>query len=336
MGSGERLLVIRDYGVRIGVRKGMIVIRDHNGGKQEVSVNDIDSIVIATSGVTITSNAVRFLMDNNVDIVFLDSRGLPIGRIYPPYVNRTVETRIEQYRSHFNGLYLQIAKAILYSKLANQAGFMKYLARRLGVESFREAYYDIIGLFKEIAGLDDMELDELRKRIINIEARAAVKYWQAVTYLVKPGETGFTGRNQLSKDMFNVSLNYLYGVLYKDAWKAIVLAGLDPYLGYIHVERSGKPVLVFDFVEMFRVSCVDFPLSMAFYKGFRINVEDGRIPYKDRVKLIEIYKKNMERKIGVNGGKERLPLHRALKKTAFQLAKAVREKTAFEGFVEDW
>jgi len=332
--GGFKELFVTGYGVKIYVRKGMIVIRDADGNKVEYAPREIGSLVIASGGVTITSKAVRVLMEAAADIVFLDSHGLPIGHVYPPYINRTVDTRKAQYMSLFNGLYEQIAKTIVYSKIANQAGYLKYLARKLGDEAYRETYYDILDVAGEIDELGDLELEDLRRELILIEAKAARLYWSAIAYYL-PDDIGFNGRDQSGGDQFNVSLNYLYGILYKEAWKALVLAGLDPYLGYVHVERSGRPVLVFDFVEMFRVSFVDYPLSHAFYKGLRVDVENKLLSHESRVELVKIFRKNMERKTGYNRG-ERTVLSRALKRVAFDLAGALREKHLFKGFIEDW
>ncbi len=333
--SYSKDVVVTGYGVSIGIRKKMLVIRDRDGSKQEFSPRTLRSLIIASSGVSITSRAVRFLMDAGVDIVFLDSHGLPIGRIYPPFINRTVDTRIKQYRVYDTEFGYGIAKTIAYSKIANQAGHVKYYARRLADESLRSTYYSILEELGKIEEIEAADLGSLRKEIVAIEAKAAQKYWFAIARILPRG-IGFNGRNQAGRDPFNLSLNYLYGVLYREAWRVLVLAGLDPYLGYIHVERSGKPVLAFDYVEMFRVSCVDYPLTKAFYKGWKPVVdENGVIDYSSRVELIKLFKDNMERRVGYNR-KERGRLDNVFKRIAFELASCVRDYKEFKGFIEDW
>ncbi len=59
-------------------------------------------------------------------------------------------------------------------------------------------------------------------------------------------------------DPFNVLLNYGYGILYGSAWGTILNAGLEPFAGFVHVDRAGKPSLVLDFVEEFRQPIVDW------------------------------------------------------------------------------
>ena len=55
----------------------------------------------------------------------------------------------------------------------------------------------------------------------------------------------------------NALLNYGYGILYSQVWSALTLAGLEPFAGFLHVDRPGKPSLVLDFIEEFRQPIVD-------------------------------------------------------------------------------
>jgi CRISPR-associated protein Cas1 len=72
---------------------------------------------------------------------------------------------------------------------------------------------------------------------------------------VPAGWEGRTGRG--ATDPVNAALNYGYGILYGQVERAVVLAGLDPYAGFIHADRPGKPSLVLDLVEEFRAPAVD-------------------------------------------------------------------------------
>ncbi|MFA5750626.1 MAG: CRISPR-associated endonuclease Cas1, partial [Candidatus Shapirobacteria bacterium] len=52
-------------------------------------------------------------------------------------------------------------------------------------------------------------------------------------------------------------LNYGYGILYNEVERAVLFAGLDPHVGMLHSDRYGKPSLVLDLVEEFRVPIID-------------------------------------------------------------------------------
>ena len=69
-----------------------------------------------------------------------------------------------------------------------------------------------------------------------------------------PEKYKFKGRSrQPAKDAFNAVLNYCYGILYSRIEKACILAGLDPYVGFLHTDNYNKKSLVFDLIEPFRI-----------------------------------------------------------------------------------
>jgi CRISPR-associated protein Cas1 len=72
-------------------------------------------------------------------------------------------------------------------------------------------------------------------------------------------------------------LNYGYGILYNEVERLCLYVGLDPYLGLYHSERYGKPALVLDLVEEFRVPIVDMALFPLF-----INMEINKRKYFEK------------------------------------------------------
>jgi CRISPR-associated protein Cas1 len=52
-------------------------------------------------------------------------------------------------------------------------------------------------------------------------------------------------------------LNYGYGILESEVWRAVHFADLDPYGGFLHADRPGKPSLVLDLMEEFRQQLID-------------------------------------------------------------------------------
>ena len=103
--------------------------------------------------------------------------------------------------------------------------------------------------------LQDMDggLDQVRDQVMGLEGRASRTYWAAVSRLL-PETYRFEGRSRNpAKDEFNCLLNYAYGVLYGLVERACLLAGLDPYIGFVHTDHYNKPSLVFDVIENYRI-----------------------------------------------------------------------------------
>jgi CRISPR-associated protein Cas1 len=65
----------------------------------------------------------------------------------------------------------------------------------------------------------------------------------------------------------NALLNYGYGVLYSQVWGAVQNAGLEPFAGFLHTDRPGKPSLVLDLTEEFRAPVVDRTVIAALRLG---------------------------------------------------------------------
>ena len=219
----------------------------------EVSVKKIDSILITTSAY-LSTDAVKFAVDNNIDIIFLDYSGNPYGRVWHSKLGSTTLIRRKQLESSTGEKGLNLAKEWIICKIENNVDFLRSLANsRPNKENVINEY--ITSLEKKIYMLQKMKgsLEEKRNSIMAIEGMAGKEYFEALSYII-PERFKFKGRSRNpAKDEFNCLLNYGYGVLYSMVEKGCILAGLDPYLGFIHTDNYNKKSLVFDLIEMFRI-----------------------------------------------------------------------------------
>ena len=116
-------------------------------------------------------------------------------------------------------------------------------------------------------------IDAVRTTLLNLEGRAGALYWECVQRLLPAGR--FTTReHQGAADDVNSLLNYGYGMLYSQVWSALALAGLEPFAGFLHVDRPGKPSLVLDFIEEFRQPIVDRVVFAMINKKFKVEWEE--------------------------------------------------------------
>mgnify|MGYP002408713981 FL=1 len=87
---------------------------------------------------------------------------------------------------------------------------------------------------------------------MGIEGMASAHYFDALS-IALPKQWQFSGRSRdPAKDAFNCLLNYGYGILYSRVEKGCILAGLDPYVGFLHTDNYNKKSFVFDFIEIYR------------------------------------------------------------------------------------
>jgi CRISPR-associated protein Cas1 len=95
------------------------------------------------------------------------------------------------------------------------------------------------------------------------EGSSSKLYFKILAELI-PAEYGFEGRSSRpARDAFNAFLNYGYGILYSQVERALIIAGLDPYIGLLHTDNYNKKSFVFDFIEPYR-HFIDEPVFYLF------------------------------------------------------------------------
>ena len=118
---------------------------------------------------------------------------------------------------------------------------------------------------------------DVRNELMGFEGTAARLYWKEIQNML-PENLNFTGRShQGASDAVNAALNYGYGILTSHVWGAVMNAGLEPFAGFLHVDRSGKPSLVLDLIEEFRQPVVDRAIFSWLNKGGQLTLVKGML-----------------------------------------------------------
>lgn len=244
-------LVINTYGAYLRKKNDCFVVLIDDK-EQEVPMKKVDSILITTSAY-VSTDAIKFAVDNNIDIVFLDHFGDPYGRVWHSKLGSTTRIRRKQLEIYNTEEGLNLAKEWIDRKLANQSGLLKKLkqTRPEKEETLAGAMEKIETQRASLKGLKGM-IEDVRQQILGIEGMSSKNYFEALSGIM-PEKYRFEGRSRdPAKDEFNCLLNYGYGVLYSKVEKACIIAGLDPYIGFMHVDNYNKKTLVFDLIEMYR------------------------------------------------------------------------------------
>lgn len=245
-------LVITTFGAYLH-REGEMFVVQIKDQKQEVSSRKVRSILI-TTGASLSTDALQLAIENNIDVVFIDKFGDPYGRVWHGRPGSTTAIRRAQLRLADTEAGLRLALGWMLRKLNNQMEFLQEARQRRTRLSAQltekiEALLKIRSQLEQVSG----DLDTVRGSIMGLEGRAGRVYWEAVNLLL-PENFRFEARSRNpAQDEFNCLLNYSYGVLYSTVERACILAGLDPYVGFIHTDHYQKVSLVFDLIECYRV-----------------------------------------------------------------------------------
>lgn len=242
-------LVINDFGTFIGKKENLFEIKKKDS-KEEYSADKVDRIKIISSA-SISSKAIELAVENNIDIVLTNYFGKPYARIYPCKLGGTTLTRRRQLEACKEKKGVIISKQNVVGKLQNQLNLIKSLSKtREGIfkEEIKLLEKNIFRLKKK----DYLSIDEAREELLGFEGYSASVYFSCLSKILP-----FEKREHEAKDIVNIALNYGYGILYSEIERACIVAGLDPYLGFLHTDRYGKPSLVLDLIEPFRQFIVD-------------------------------------------------------------------------------
>ena len=244
-------LVINTYGSYLRKKENCFLVRNEDK-VFEVSVNKVDSILITTAAY-ISTDAIKFAVDNNIDLVFLDSYGDPYGRVWHPKLGSTTLIRRRQLELYDKEEGLNLAKKWGIQKIDNQIALLKRLKKTRSEKSdkLERSTEEIEQLKERMKGLKGT-IEEKRQTMLGIEGMASRRYFETLSSIM-PEKYKFESRSRNpAKDEFNTLLNYGYGVLYSMVEKSCIIAGLDPYIGFLHTDNYNKKSLVFDVIEIFR------------------------------------------------------------------------------------
>jgi len=219
----------------------------------DVSVAKISSILISTSA-TLTTDAIKHALDNNIDIVFLDDFGDPYARIWHPKLGSTTLIRRRQLEISEKEEGLKLAITWIENKFNNQIDLSKKLRETRPQRSAEiTSYIEKLKAVKEKLNLVEGIIFNCRNTLLAIEGEGGRIYFECISNLM-PEKFKFNGRSRNpALDPFNALLNYAYGVLYSKVEKACIIAGLDPYIGFIHTDHYNKKSFVFDVIENYRI-----------------------------------------------------------------------------------
>ena len=140
-------------------------------------------------------------------------------------------------------------------KIRNQTDFIKNLKkhRQTKADYLSDKIEKLQALEISITKLKGNCVADIADTIRGIEGTAGRLYFETLSNVLSE-EYKFDGRSSRpAKDPFNTFLNYAYGVLYGKIEKALIIAGLDPYVGFMHRDDYNQLSFVFDFIEPYRI-----------------------------------------------------------------------------------
>lgn len=247
----------------------------------------------------------QLCVEHNVGLSFLTPNGKFLARVSG--ISRgNVLLRRTQYRIADNETAaLDIDKSFIIGKLVNCRTVLGRSIRDHGSSIPCEKIRKIDAFL--IENLNKIGECESRDRLRGIEGNCAKAYFDVFDDLIlKQKEVFFlSDRNRRPPlDNMNALLSFLYTLLAHDVQSALETVGLDPYVGFFHVDRPGRPGLVLDMMEELRPFLGDrHALTMVNLQQIGgedfLKKEDGAILLTDdgRKKILKSWQKRKQEEV---------------------------------------
>jgi len=280
-------LSIRSKGERMQIsRDGEVV--------QSVPFREVSQLSVYGNSY-LSLHTMKKLMGVGVPVCFFSYggwfQGVSIGN-----VSKNVELRIRQYQAAFNPVQsLELSKQFVGGKIRN----CRTLVRRNDDEVGRKILGRFSRLVKRVEVANDVGA------LLGLEGAAAHLYFSRFNNMLKEDHGFlFDGRNRRPpRDPVNAVLSYVYGVLVKELFVTLLSVGFDPYLGFFHRPRYGRPALALDLMEEFRPIIADSVMLRLFNSG-HVKEDDFihtalgvSVKPKAKKKLLSVYERRMSMKV---------------------------------------
>ena len=295
-------LIVQSQHARIGKEGETLKITDEEKGAAQVRFIDVSDVALF-GNVSITTPALAALLEREIPVTFHSHSGWFRG-VAHGIGHRNVEIRTAQYRLSFDeAACLRFAKELVAAKITNQRTILRRNWR--GSPEERQVALDRLGAARKSA--DGVATPA---QLLGVEGDAAAVYFRAFAGLLKSPEDKqgagelapfrFEARNRRPPtDPINAMLSLAYAMLTRHLTIALASVGLDPYRGFYHAPRYGRPALALDLMEPFRAIIADSVVLSAVNTGevgpsdFVVAVTGTALTQAGRRRFVEAFERRL-------------------------------------------
>lgn len=217
----------------------------------DVPLIKIEGLVVMGRA-TISPAAIAELIQHKIPITFLTINGKYIARLESE-MTKNIFIRNAQWKAAGESEQaIHVAKGFVRGKLKTYRQSLVQAQRKypeIDVNSGISQLTNVIASLENATSINSIR---------GYEGAGSAAYFGCFNQLIRVDNFEFNTRNRRPpKDAVNSLLSLGYSLLRHDVQGAINIVGFDPYLGYLHTERYGRPSLALDVMEEFRPLVVD-------------------------------------------------------------------------------
>jgi CRISP-associated protein Cas1 len=228
-------------------------------------LNEVSQLALM-GNIYVTTPCLQELMQRGIPVTWMSHGGWFMGHTIGTG-HKNVELRTAQYRVSFDDQRcLMLARGLVHAKIQNARTFIRRNWRG------DDKPDDLIEGLRRDAQASERAAN--LAELLGIEGSAAARYFGAFHRLIKEQETegelnfDFRARNRRPPaDPVNALLSFAYAILTRTFAVTLAAVGFDPYRGYYHQPRYGRPALALDLLEPFRPLIADSSVIQAINNG---------------------------------------------------------------------
>lgn len=251
---------VQEQGASVGKSGDRLLIRAGQKELQSVRLIDVSQLCVF-GNVQISTQALRELCSREIPVCYYTFGGW-FTAITHGMTHKNVELRRRQYEAARDPeTSLALARVFIQGKIKNSRTMLRRNHSGLGAAVLRE-----MSRLAQRAVLADSP-----ETLLGTEGAAARAYFANFAGMLKTGDPmtfDFQSRNRRPpRDPVNALLSFAYALLTKELTIVVMAVGFDPYLGFFHQPRYGRPALALDLVEEFRPLLADSVVLGALNNG---------------------------------------------------------------------
>lgn len=241
-----------------------IYVEDVKNGSARL--NEISQVVLM-GNVYVTTPCLHTLMERDIPVSWHSFGGWFIGHTVGTG-HKNVEIRTAQYRASFDsGSCLRLAKGLVVAKIQNGRTLLRRNWKNdEAPETLMDQFKQDIEAARRVSSLAEL---------LGVEGNAAARYFGSFRQMLSRGPDAgeefafdFTHRNRRPPtDPVNALLSFAYSLLVRTWTVTLSGVGFDPYRGFYHQPRYGRPALALDMMEPFRPLIADSSVIQAINNG---------------------------------------------------------------------
>jgi CRISPR-associated protein Cas1 len=331
-GDDSEVLVVQTPGAQIGQRGDQLIVSLKGEDVRKIPGQQVRSIY-CYGAVQMTAQAVETCLELGIDVSYFSPAGRFLG-LLRGLPTSGVDARRGQYRLfELPGVRLQLAREVIRAKIHNQ----RVMLMRNGDVPDRVA--QLMANFR-----DATESARDLTALLGVEGSAAALYFEQFESMLKQRDDwkfDWRGRNRRPpRDPVNALLSLGYSMLSKELTGVCHSVGLDPFLGFMHQPRYGRPALALDLMEEFRPLVADSVAISLINRGevgpedFMRNANGTFLTDKGRKPFWEAWFRRLDTEVSHPEFSYKMAYRRMLEVQGRQLWRFVRgEALTYHGFV---